>query len=58
MIGDGYNPVMMLSEFRGAPVDPVVVLILVPGYLSMDDGRPDLGNWGIFIKFAVCRTIS
>lgn len=58
MIGDSYNPVMILSGFRGAPVDPVVVLILVPGYLSMDDGRRDLGNWGIFIKFAVCRTIS
>lgn len=50
MIGDGYNLVMMLSEFRGAPVDPVVVLILVPGYLSMDDGRPDLGNWGILLN--------
>lgn len=58
MIGDGYNSVMMLSEFRGATVDPVVVLILVPVYLSMDEGRRDFGKWGIFIKFAVCRTIS
>lgn len=48
MIGDGYNLVMMLSEFRGAPVDPVVVLILVPGYISLYGPEAGLGELGNF----------